>query len=375
MNQLRNTSPEDAPRDWPVTLMFSLTFLAAVTLVPWYGLTAGFSAWAWVFFVVFLALNGIGIGSGYHRLWSHRAYKAHPLLGVFLAIFGGMAFQNSILIWSARHRVHHRDVDDPEHDPHSIRRGFWFAHIGWMLRFYRSGEVDLDLVPDLERDPVVMWQHRWYLPLALTTNIGLPMMIGWLTGDFWGVFLLAGVVRLVANHHITFFINSLAHYWGSQPYTDENTARDNWVISLVTYGEGYHNFHHMFQNDYRNGIRWWQFDFNKWFIATCSTLGLASGLKRAPRFKILRAKLNMDFKRARQRLADAQQDRRWMEILEKEYAEFMETVKQWQALQVQKVQQGKQALASGLNTRYRELEFSLKMQRKRLALLTAQLSV
>jgi len=375
MTPFNNALAEDAPRNWPVTIMFALTFLIAVTLVPWYGFTVGFSGWAWMFFGLFLALNGIGIGSGYHRLWAHRAYKAHPALAVFFAIFGGMAFQNSILIWSARHRVHHRDVDDPENDPHSIKRGFWFAHIGWMTKDYVSGDVDFSVVPDLERDPVVMWQHRWYLPITLATNIGLPMLFGWLVGDFLGVFLLAGVARLVANHHITFFINSLAHVWGSQPYTDENTARDNWLISLVTYGEGYHNFHHMFQHDYRNGIRWWHFDFNKWVIATCSWAGLAKDLKRAPRFKILRAKLNMDFKRARQRLADAQQDRHWLETLENEYQEFMETVKKWQALQVHKVQQSRQALTSGFNTRFRELEFSLKMQRKRLALLTAQLSV
>jgi stearoyl-CoA desaturase (delta-9 desaturase) len=104
-------------------------------------------------------------------------------------------------------------------------------------------------------------------------------------------------------------------------------------------------------------------------------LRLASERKRAPGFKILRARLNMEFKRARLRMAEAETNRRWMEVLEQEYAEFMETVKKWQALQVQKVQQGRQAFAAGLNTRYRELEFSLKMQRKRLALLTAQLSV
>ncbi len=375
MTPFKNSLAEDAPRNWPVTLMFGLTFLVTVTVVPWYGIAVGFSGWAWLFFGLFLALNGIGIGSGYHRLWAHRAYKAHPVLAVFFAIFGGMAFQNSILIWSARHRVHHRDVDDLDIDPHSIKRGFWFAHIGWMMKDYESGVVDFSLVPDLERDPVVMWQHRWYLPITLLSNIGLPMLMGWLVGDFLGVFLLAGVARLVANHHITFFINSLAHVWGSQPYTDENTARDNWVISLVTYGEGYHNFHHMFQHDYRNGIRWWQFDFNKWVIATCAWAGLAKDLKRAPRFKILRAKLNMDFKRARQRLATAQQDRRWLETLENEYQEFMETIKKWQALQVQKVQQSRQALTTGFNTRFHELEFSLKMQRKRLALLTAQLSV
>jgi stearoyl-CoA desaturase (delta-9 desaturase) len=375
MTQFTNALPENAPRNWPVTLTFALTFLVTITVVPWYGFTVGFSAWAWGFFVLFLALNGIGIGSGYHRLWSHRSYKARSPLAVFLAVCGGMALQNSILIWSARHRVHHRDVDNPEKDPHSIERGFWFAHIGWMTKDYESGEVDLSLVPDLQRDPIVMWQHRWYWQLVLLTNVGLPMLAGWMIGEFWGVFLLAGVARLVANHHITFFINSLAHLWGSQPYTDENSARDNWIISLVTYGEGYHNFHHMFQNDYRNGIRWWQFDFNKWFIASCSVLGLAYDRKRAPGFKILRARLAMDFKRARKRLEAAENNRRWMDVLENEYAEFMETVKKWQALQLQKVQEGRQALAVELNTRFRELEFSLKMQRKRLAMLTAQLSV
>jgi len=375
MNANSNAQKEYAPINWPVTLVLGLTFLAAVTVVPWYGFTHGFSAWSWLLFGLLLALNGIGIGSGYHRLWSHRAYRAHPVLKVFLAVFGGMALQNSILVWSARHRVHHSDVDDNEKDPYSIGRGFWFAHIGWMLRDYPSGEVDYRLVPDLERDRVVMWQHRWYWTLVWVTNLALPMALGWALGEFWGVFLLAGVLRLVVNHHVTFFINSLAHIWGSQPYTDENSARDNWLISIFTYGEGYHNYHHMFQQDYRNGIRWWQFDMNKWFIATCAALGLAWDRKRVPGFRILRARLNMEFKRARQRLEQAADNRPWLEALESEYAEFMGTVRKWQQLQVQKVQQGRASLARHLDTRYRELEFALKMQRKRLALLNAQLSV
>lgn len=366
---------EKAPWNWAVTITLGLTFLVAVTIVPWYGFSTGFSGWAWLFFGIFLVLNGVGIGSGYHRLWSHQAYKAHPLLKVFLAVIGGMSMQNSILVWCARHRIHHRDVDDNESDPYSIGRGFWFAHIGWMLKDYESGRIDLSVVPDLERDPVVAWQHKYYWSLVWVTNLGLPLLAGWLAGDLMGVFLLAGIARLVVNHHVTFFVNSLAHIWGKQPYTDENSARDNWVVALLTYGEGYHNYHHQFQNDYRNGIRWWQFDINKWFISTCALLGLASDRKRAPRFKVLRAKLNMEFKRAQQHLENSHQARPWKEILEQEYAEFLETVKKWQTLQVQKVQQGRQALAAGLNTRFRELEFSLKMQRKRLALLTAQLSV
>jgi len=289
---------------------------------------------------------------------------------------GGMALQNSILVWSARHRVHHRDVDDDDKDPYSIGRGFWFAHVGWMLRDYPSGTVDYSIVPDLQKDPVVMWQHRNYLAMALGSNILLPMLLGWLVGDLWGVFLLAGVARLVINHHVTFFINSLAHMWGSQPYTDENSARDNWFLALVTYGEGYHNFHHMFQADYRNGVRWFNFDINKWFISACAGLGLASDLRRTPRFKILRARLNMEFKRARQRLAAGASDPRWKELLETletEYAQFLGTVKQWQSLQIQRVQLGRQKLAKRLDASYRELEQALKQQRKRLALLTAQL--
>ena len=361
--------------NWTVVLTLGLTFLAAITVVPWYGFTVGYSGWAWLCFGLLLVLNGVGIGSGYHRLWSHRAYKAHPALRVFLAVAGAMAMQNSILVWCARHRIHHRDVDDNDSDPYSIGRGFWFAHIGWMLRDYESGRIDYNMVPDLQRDPVVAWQHRHYWTLVWATNLGLPLLAGWLTGEWLGMFLLAGVARLVVNHHVTFFVNSLAHIWGKQPYTDENSARDNWFVALLTYGEGYHNYHHQFQSDYRNGIRWWQFDINKWFIAICAMLGLARERKRAPHFKVLRARLNMEFKRARQRLAEQQYDRNWLEMLEQEYAEFMDTVKQWQALQMQKMEHGRQALATGINTRFRELECALKMQRKRLALLTAQLSV
>jgi len=370
---------EHAPINWSVTAVLGLTFIAAVTIVPWYGIFHGFSGWAWAFFAFFVVFNGIGIGSGYHRLWSHRTFQAHPALQWFLAIMGGMALQNSIIVWSARHRVHHRDVDDNDKDPYSIGRGFWFAHIGWMLRDYPSGEIDYSVVPDLEKDPVCAWQHRWYWTLVWTTNLALPLLLGWLTGDMLGMFLLVGVGRLVLSHHVTFFINSLAHMWGRQPYTDENSARDQHFLALITYGEGYHNYHHMFQSDYRCGIRWWHLDINKWFISTCAMLGLVRGRKRAPMFKVLRAKLNMDFKRARQKLEQEGVNPRWREQLEFEYAQFVDTVKEWQQLQMERVQLHRQKLAqrieietSSLTSRYRELEKSLKMQHKRLALLTAQ---
>lgn len=375
MNHPETNTAVGEPRNWPVTLTLGLTFLFAVTLVPWYGFTVGFSGWAWVLFGVLLILNGIGIGSGYHRLWSHRTYKAHPALRVFFAIFGGMALQNSVLIWSVRHRLHHRNVDDNDKDPYSIGRGFWFAHVGWMLRDYKSGVVDYSVVPDLMKDPVVVWQHKHYWSLVLISNVAAPMLLGWIVGDFWGVFLLAGLGRLVLSHHVTFLINSLAHMWGKQPFTDENSARDNWILAIITYGEGYHNFHHLFQSDYRNGVRWFNFDINKWFISLNAVLGLATDLKRTPQFKILRARLNMEFKHARQKLSVSSENPCWREMLETEYAEFLATIKEWQALQLHRVQQGKQRLADRLDASYRELENSLKQQRKRLALLSAQLHV
>ena len=372
-------SKEHAPVNWGVTAVLGLTFVAAITIVPWYGIVHGFSGWAWLFFGIFIVLNGIGIGSGYHRLWSHRTYEAHPALKWFLAVMGGMSLQNSIIIWSARHRVHHRDVDDNDKDPYSIGRGFWFAHIGWMLKDYPSGEIDYSVVRDLEKDPVAAWQHRWYWTLVLVTNVGLPLLLGWMTGDMLGMFLLAGVARLVITHHVTFFINSLAHMWGRQPYTDENTARDHHLIALITYGEGYHNYHHIFQSDYRCGIRWWHLDINKWFISTCALLGLVRNRKRAPAFKVLRARLNMEFKAARQKLEQEGVSARWRAQLETEYAQYVEIVKEWQQLQMERMQASKQKLAERIETetasftsRYRELEISLKMQHKRLALLTAQ---
>ena len=368
---------EKAEINWPVTLVLGGTFLAAITIVPWYGFVYGFSGWAWFFFAIFLVAGGIGIGSGYHRLWSHRAYEAHWIMRLYLAIVGGMTIQNSILVWCIRHRFHHRYVDDNDKDPYSIGRGFWFAHVGWMLKDYESGNLDWSVVPDLERDPIVAWQHKYYWPLVLVTNIALPLLLGWMVGDILGVFLLAGILRLVVSHHVTFFINSLAHMWGSRPYTDENTARDNWFLAIVTYGEGYHNFHHLFQSDYRNGIRWWQYDINKWFIKTCSWLGLASNLKRTSDFRIQRARLTMVFKRAQAKIDVSAENPRWRELFETEYSQFKRTIAEWQQLQMERVQQSRQKLAeaidqSSLTVRYRELERELKMQRKRVTMLTAQ---
>ncbi len=372
---------EVASRNWPATLMFVVTFAVALAAVPWYGIAHGYSTAAWVAFTLFLGANGMAITCGYHRLFAHCTYEAHPILKVAYLLFGAMALQNSALNWAANHRVHHRFIDDPERDPYCARRGFWFSHIGWMLRSYPSGEPDHSVVRDLQRDPLVMWQHRHYLLLALTTNFVPPLLVGYLTGDVWGVFLLAGVLRLVASHHFTFFINSLAHMWGSQPYTDENTARDNPVVALLTYGEGYHNFHHMFAHDYRNGLRWWQWDPSKWFISSMSVVGLTRNLKRVPWFRIQRALLDNQFQRAQRRLASLP-GRAHIEQLRariaEEYETFSKTVAEWANLRDQWLEDTKRAMVerweqSNLQSRLRELEYGLRLQYRRMRVLQAQL--
>src|SRR5262245_5210291 len=326
---------EHAPYNPVTTAVFTITPLLAATVVPWYGFTHGYSVAAWVFFAIFLATTGLSITGGYHRMWAHRAYSAHWTVRLFYMLFGAMALQQTILIWASQHRVHHQNVDDIDVDPYSAKRGFWFSHIGWILRNYKSGEVDFSNVRDLQRDPIVAFQHKYYVPITLAMNVGLPLALGAVFGDLWGVFLLAGVLRLVINHHVTFFINSLAHMWGSQPYTDENTARDNHLLALITYGEGYHNFHHIFANDYRNGVKWWQIDPTKWLIAALSWVGLASNLKRVPDLWIHRAQLNMQFKRM-ERALEQQKDRHPHEHFERlkshvaeEYSSFKRALEEW----------------------------------------------
>ncbi|MAY25849.1 MAG: acyl-CoA desaturase [Polycyclovorans sp.] len=373
---------ERAPLNWPAVIMFVLTTVPAVTIFPWYLITVGFDTFEVISFVLLLGATGLSITAGYHRLWAHRAYEAHPLMKIPLMLFGAMALQNSILIWASMHRVHHKHVDDEDQDPYSAKRGLWFSHMGWMLRDYPSSALDFKNARDLKEDPIVMFQHRHYLALALGMNFGLPALLGWINGDLWGSLLLAGVMRLVISQHVTFFINSLAHYWGRQPYTDANSARDNDLLALVTYGEGYHNYHHLFQWDYRNGIRWWHFDPTKWLIAASSWVGLTRNLKRVPNFVVQRALLQRQFEVARERISHSAGETdprlaRLHGLLEQEWQHFSHTLAEWTQLQTERFDAAKQQLAdqwenSDMRKRLRALEITLRQQNARVRLLHLQ---
>ncbi|UGA57025.1 acyl-CoA desaturase [Vibrio sp. VB16] len=284
-------SSNKPPLIWLNALVFAITAILALVVAPLYGYYQGYGWEHGLWFLVAFSFCNLSITAGYHRLWAHKAYDAHSSLKYIYAIGGAFALQNSILHWSSDHRPHHKFVDNNEKDPYSAKRGFWYSHIGWMLRNYNE-EIyhEYGNCRDLQKDKVVMWQHKYYLALALLTNFGIPILLGLIYNDLLGMILIVGAVRLFMSHHSTFFINSLAHIWGSQPYTTKNTARDNGILAVFTFGEGYHNFHHTFENDYRNGICWWQYDPTKWLIKSCSWVGLANNLRVTPKLRIEKAK-------------------------------------------------------------------------------------
>lgn len=308
------------PIIWLNVFIFAATFLAAITVVPWYGYAYGYETFEVVSLIVGIFFCGLSITGGYHRLWSHRTYKAHWSVRFVFALGGAFALQNSAIHWSSDHRRHHKHVDHDEKDPYSATKGFWYSHIGWMLREYQQNIYsDYTNVRDLEKDKIAVWQHKYYLPLAAMMNIGLPLLIGFLYGDVWASLLLLGVLRLVLSHHFTFFINSWAHMFGSQPYTDRNTARDNALLAIFTHGEGYHNYHHIFETDYRNGIKWYQYDPTKWLINALAWCRLAHDLRVVPESKIEQAKLKMELKRRQEKVKSLPNAEQLMQRLNDEY--------------------------------------------------------
>lgn len=221
-------------------------------------------------------LTGMSITAGYHRLYSHKAYKAHPIAELFLLFFGTMSAQGSALRWCYDHRLHHAHVDT-DRDPYSIKKGFWYAHMLWI--FTKPSPIDPKVVPDLMRNRYLVFQDTYYPYLIAFTNILAFLLVGWCLNDYMGAFMIAVWVRLFALHHSTWFINSLAHTLGEKPFSQEVSAVDNYILSILTFGEGYHNYHHTFANDYRNGIKWYHYDPTKWLIWTFKRLRLAYQLK------------------------------------------------------------------------------------------------
>ncbi|UCH64487.1 MAG: fatty acid desaturase [Ignavibacterium sp.] len=241
--------------------------------------------------IILLFLSEIGITAGYHRLYSHPTYRTVKVVEIALLWLATLTLQGSALRWSYDHRLHHANVDQAG-DPYNIKRGFWFAHVLWL--FMPPTQIQENIIPDLIKNKLLVWQHNNYYLFAILTNVITFAFVGWLTNQWLGAFILAVLVRLLFSYHFTWFINSLAHWWGEKSYSKELTARDNAILALLTVGEGYHNYHHTFPGDYRNGIRWYHFDLSKWLIYSLSKIGLTFDLHRYSKDKITKKLINMD---------------------------------------------------------------------------------
>lgn len=207
----------------------------------------------WTFTIGMAAAQGITAGA--HRLWAHRTYKAKLPLRIYLCIMQTIAFQNHIYEWVRDHRVHHKHTDT-DADPHNATRGFFFSHIGWLMVkkhkevFIKGKTIDLS---DLKKDPVVMFQKKYYLIIMPLLAFVFPTFVPWYlwNENFWISWYTAGVFRYTLTLNMTWLVNSAAHIWGMKPYDKNIAPSENLLVALAAQGEGWHNYHHVFPWDYK----------------------------------------------------------------------------------------------------------------------------
>ena len=355
---------EDSPYrrkdiDWTNLAFLTLTPLIAIIAQPIYLSIHGVSWGILAVFAFYMITTGLSITAGYHRYFSHLTYKAHPAVRLFYLIFGAAAFQNSALKWASDHRNHHLYVDG-DRDPYNIKRGFFYAHIAWVcLRDPRG--FSLDNVKDLAKDPLVQFQYRYYVWIGILVGLAAPLGIGYLLGDALGCFLLAGITRIVVVHHSTFLVNSLAHWSGDQPYSVQDSSKDNFFVSFLTYGEGYHNYHHRFPYDYRNGVCWYNWDPSKWFIFVFRFLGLVSDLRSASDEQIFKARLEVQRHLAQEKLIFHPVEIRKVmeEKLHSAYEGLLKARAKWEELKKEY-----RVVKNSMDQKYREIRLKLESEIK-----------
>jgi stearoyl-CoA desaturase (delta-9 desaturase) len=252
-------------------LPFWAVHVAALGGVVWSG-------WSWTGFALAVALyyaRMFFVTAGYHRYFSHRAFKTSRPVQLLLALGATLSVQKGVLWWAANHRLHHRYSDGPK-DVHSPRqRGLWWAHLGWILSSDHQ-ETPERMIRDFARYPELRWLNRHYLvpPIALAAAL-------FLIGGWWAL-LWGFLVSTTLLWHGTFLVNSLAHVVGSRRYDTEDDSRNNGAIAVLTMGEGWHNNHHRFAPSARQGFFWWEVDATYYVLLGMRRLGLIWDLRAPP---------------------------------------------------------------------------------------------
>lgn len=265
----------DPPRLSWTNVVFFTTFHAFALLAPW------FFSWSALGLMVFLhwLFGSIGICLGYHRLLSHRSFQVPKGVEYAIAFIGALALQGGPIFWVGGHRQHHAHTEDTDLDPYSAQRGFWWSHMLWIF-YPRSKFFDYETyqkyAPDLARQPYYRWLDRYFILLQIPLGCLLYALGGW-SFVIYGIF-----VRAVLLWHSTWFVNSATHKWGYRSFAANDGSRNLWWVSIVTYGEGWHNNHHTYPHVAKAGFTWWEIDITWWSIKALQTLGLATKVIMPP---------------------------------------------------------------------------------------------
>lgn len=233
----------------------------------------------------------IGVTVGFHRMLTHRSFRPHPVVKFLLLVFGSMSLEGAALEWAATHVKHHAHADR-DGDPHSPVEGFFHAHLGWL---FKDKMADPNVYcRNLVNDPIVVFVSRTFL-LWVVISLIIPYAIGGWSGLLW-----AGLVRIFLVHHVTWSVNSICHTFGMREFETSDQSRNEWIVGLLAFGEGWHNNHHAFPRSAFHGLHWWQFDLSGYIIRLLERVGLATEVYRIPSEKLAKR-----YKKAGQSLTSA----------------------------------------------------------------------
>lgn len=280
--------------NWPVFIVLIAYPILLISLAIKYNNNFHIGQFEIILFILGYYGSNISVGIGFHRLWSHNTYKTNKFVEFILVMISAGTLQGPVLAWASDHHKHHT-YTDKEQDPHSPNKfknpiiGFLWSHIGWML--FGEGDfkqIDRVTMVKLGKNKLLRWQLKYYWQIALFMTTVMPAIVGFMFGHtlvaMYAGFLFIGLGRTI-QQQATFCVNSLCHFTGSKTYS-KSTAGDIWWMALFLLGENWHNFHHAFPSDYRNGSKWYHFDVHKWIIFLMSKVGLAWNLERTPEVRI-----------------------------------------------------------------------------------------
>ncbi len=266
MDMVRNA---DERVNWIASIPFF-----AMHLVPFLIVFTGITWGSVVLCAVLYVARMFFITAGYHRYFAHRSYKLGRGMQFVMALGGSLAAQKGVLWWAGHHRDHHLYADQPQ-DIHSPRKGFWWSHIGWFLsdKFKATPE---DRIKDFTMYPELMWLDRYSLVPPTILALGI-FLVGGPSALVVGFFL-----STILLYHGVFTINSLAHVFGNRRFATTDTSRNNWLLAMITLGEGWHNNHHHYRSSTNQGFYWWEFDVSFYVLKALSVFGLVRGIRKPP---------------------------------------------------------------------------------------------